>query len=227
RRCRPRCGFGGGRGRAATAACGDSRLAVARRLEAAEGGTQGDLREIGERGGRAAVARALPRQVNSCSMDFRIADTFLSSLERLTGEEQKQVKITAFDLQANPANPGHKFHKLDRARDRNFWSVRVGSDIRLIVHKTSGSLLLCYVDHHDKAYAWAERRRMEVHPATGAAQIVEVRETVKEIVVPRQVESAVPTTASVGTDRSRRLFENLSDGSLLRIGVPRDWIADV
>src|SRR5690606_25303287 len=147
--------------------------------------------------------------------------------ERLTGEEQKQVKITAFDLQANPANPGHKFHKLDRARDRNFWSVRVGSDIRLIVHKTSGSLLLCYVDHHDKAYAWAERRRMEVHPATGAAQIVEVRETVKEIVVPRQVESAVPTTASVGTDRSRRLFENLSDGSLLRIGVPRDWIADV
>lgn len=160
-------------------------------------------------------------------MDFRIADTFLSSLERLTGEEQKQVKITAFDLQANPANPGHKFHKLDRARDRNFWSVRVGSDIRLIVHKTSGSLLLCYVDHHDKAYAWAERRRMEVHPATGAAQIVEVRETVKEIVVPRQVESAVPTTASVGTDRSRRLFENLSDGSLLRIGVPRDWIADV
>jgi hypothetical protein len=37
----------------------------------------------------------------------------------------------------------------------------VSSDIRLIVHKTDGSLLLCYVDHHDKAYDWAERRKLE------------------------------------------------------------------
>lgn len=44
------------------------------------------------------------------------------------------------------------FHKLDRAKDPNFWSVRVSRDIRLIVHKTAGSLLLCYVDHHDQAY---------------------------------------------------------------------------
>ena len=44
------------------------------------------------------------------------------------------------------------FHKLDKARDKNFWSVRVSSDIRSIVHKTSVSLLLCYVDHLDKAY---------------------------------------------------------------------------
>ena len=41
------------------------------------------------------------------------------------------------------------FHKLEKARDKNFWSVRVSSDIRLIVHKANGSLLLCYVDHHD------------------------------------------------------------------------------
>jgi mRNA-degrading endonuclease RelE of RelBE toxin-antitoxin system len=81
-------------------------------------------------------------------MEFRIADTFTESLARLTGEEQKAVKTTAFDLQLNPANPGMSFHKLDKAKDRNFWSVRVGSDIRLIVHKTQGSLLLCYADHH-------------------------------------------------------------------------------
>ena len=82
-------------------------------------------------------------------MEFRIADTFTDSLARLTGEEQKAAKTTAFDLQLNPANPGHQLHKLDRAKDRNFWSVRVGSDIRLIVHRTTDSLLLCCVDHHD------------------------------------------------------------------------------
>ena len=73
-------------------------------------------------------------------MEFRIADTFTDSLARLTGEEQKAVKTTAFDLQMNPAQPGMQFHKLDKARDSNFWSVRVSRDVRLIVHKTDTSL---------------------------------------------------------------------------------------
>jgi hypothetical protein len=76
-----------------------------------------------------------------------------------------------------------QFHKLDRAKDKNFWSGRVGRDLRLIVHKTPGSLLLCYVDHHDRAYDWGRRRKLETHPRTGAAQLVELRETVQEIVV--------------------------------------------
>jgi hypothetical protein len=36
------------------------------------------------------------------------------------------------------------FHKLDKAKDKNFWSVRVNSDIRLIAHRSEQSLLLCY-----------------------------------------------------------------------------------
>jgi mRNA-degrading endonuclease RelE of RelBE toxin-antitoxin system len=74
---------------------------------------------------------------------FRIADTFTASLARLTGEEQKAVKTTAFDLQLNPTNPGMSFHKLNKPKDKNFWSVRVSSEIRLIVHTTADSLLLC------------------------------------------------------------------------------------
>ncbi len=42
-------------------------------------------------------------------MAMRIADTFTDSLARLTGEEQKAAKTTAFDLQLNPANPGMSF----------------------------------------------------------------------------------------------------------------------
>ena len=47
---------------------------------------------------------------------FRIADTFTDSLSKLTNEEQKAVKTTAFDLQVNPASPGMKFHKLEKAK---------------------------------------------------------------------------------------------------------------
>ena len=49
-------------------------------------------------------------------MNFRIADTFTDSLSKLTKDEQKAVKTTAFDLQVNPANPGMKFHKLEKAK---------------------------------------------------------------------------------------------------------------
>src|SRR5689334_1766213 len=128
-------------------------------------------------------------------MTFLIADTFTDSLTRLNGDEQKAVKTTAFDLQLNPAHPSLQFHKLDKARDPNFRSVRVNLDIRLIVHQTDDGLLLCYVGHHDAAYQWAERRKLQTHPKTGAAQLVEIRETVQEIVVPRYVE-AQPTPRS-------------------------------
>ncbi|MDP2318234.1 MAG: 3'-5' exonuclease [Acidobacteriota bacterium] len=158
-------------------------------------------------------------------MDFRIADTFTDSLARLTGDEQKVAKTTAFDLQLNPANPGMSFHRLDKAKDKNLWSVRVNSDIRLIVHKSEGSLLLCYVDHHDRAYAWAERRKLQAHPTTGAAQWVEIRETVQEIVVPAYVPGPTPPPAPAPVQR--RLFDGLSDDDILGYGVPPEWLADV
>lgn len=159
-------------------------------------------------------------------MDFRIADTFTDSLTRLTGEEQKLVKTTAFDLQLNPASPGLSFHKLDKAKDKNFWSVRVGSDIRLIVHKSDASLLLCYVDHHDKAYDWAERRKLETHPKTGAAQWVEIRETVQEIVVPVYVQAELVLPAKIES-AAKPLFTGRADDELLGYGVPAEWLADV
>src|SRR5436189_4201092 len=154
-------------------------------------------------------------------MAFLIADTFTDSLARLTGDEQKAVKTTAFDLQMNPASPGMRFHKLDKARDTAFWSVRVTADIRIIVHKTQGSLLLCYVDHHDKAYDWAERRNLETHPKTGAAQLVEHRETVQEIVIPTYVETPKPVAAKMP------LFAHISAEDLLTYGVPAEWLNDV
>ncbi|HOU39553.1 MAG TPA: UvrD-helicase domain-containing protein, partial [Treponemataceae bacterium] len=154
-------------------------------------------------------------------MTFLLSSTFTDSLARLSADEQKLAKTTAFDLQVNPANPGHQFHKLDAVRDKDFWSVRVSSDLRIIVHKTTDSLMLCYVDHHDKAYAWAERRKLETHPSTGASQLVEIRETVKDIVIPRFVDGPV------ATQESQRLFARYTDSEILSWGVPEEWLADV
>lgn len=157
-------------------------------------------------------------------MQFRIADTFTDSLKKLTNDEQKAVKLTAFDLQTNPAHPGLQFHRIDRTKDKSFWSVRVSRDIRVVVHKTDASLMLCYVDHHDDAYAWAERRKLERHPKTGAAQLVEVRETVREIEVPRFVDVPAPQEPEAPP---RPVFEDLPEDDLLGYGVPPEWLQDV
>lgn len=135
-------------------------------------------------------------------MEFRIADTFVDSLSKLTNDEQKAVKTTVFDLQVNPASA----------------SVRVSSDIRIIVHQSKGSLLVCYVGHHDNAYHWAERRKLETHPTTGAAQLVEIRETVQEIIIPNYVTEDRPKP---------RLFAKIPDEKLLGYGVPQEWLTDV
>lgn len=162
-------------------------------------------------------------------MPTLLADSFITALARLSNEERKQAKLTAFELQSNPDQPGLQFHRIDRSKDPNFWSVRVSRDIRIIVHKRADSLLLAYVDHHDAAYAWAERRRIEAHPRTGAIQIVEVRERVEDVAPPATFDFVFPEPAK-GKEKETAapaLFASLDNDALLSIGVPADWLADV
>ena len=185
-----------------------------------------------------------------------LADTFTASLGKLANAEQKQAKLAAFDLQADPARPGLKMHRIDKSRDPNFWSLRASQDLRIIVHKTGDSILLAYVGHHDEAYGWAERRKIEVHPTTGTLQIVEVREKIAEIApTDRQssfdlaletgvasgggnVTNAARPAPDMGEPKARQpvrpapksrvaIFKSLDEAALLSIGVPTDWIADV
>ncbi len=162
-------------------------------------------------------------------MDFLIADTFTASFNRLSNPDQKAVKASVFDLQMDPTGNGLQLHRIDDSKDPNFWSARVNRDIRLIVHKTGDSLLVAYVGHHDDAYAWAERRRIEAHPRTGAVQIVEVRERVEEVAPPATFDFVFPepATSKEKAAAAPALFSALDDDALLSIGVPADWLVDV
>ena len=151
-------------------------------------------------------------------MTHRIADTFYDALGKLTAQEQKAVKTTVFDFQMDPSLPGLSMHRVDRGRDPNFWTARVNRDIRMVIHKRNQDTLLTWVGHHDDAYRWAETRRIETHPRTGAIQIVEARETVEEIVIQNYIAEAVPMP---------RLFSNENDDTLLSWGVPTDWLSTV
>ena len=154
-------------------------------------------------------------------MRFRIADTFTSSLGRLPNEQQKAAKTTAFDLQTNIAHPSLSLHKLTGTKDQNFWSARVNLDLRIILHRTCHNVVLCHVARHDDAYHWAERRRLETQPTTGAAQLVELREVVQEITVPADVE------IEAATPPKPQLFAHIPEHQLLGYGVPAEWLEEV
>ena len=153
-------------------------------------------------------------------MQFRIADTFTASLARLPNDQQRAAKTTAFDLQTNIAHPSRSLHRVTGAKDPGFWSARVNLDLRIILHRAGENVVLCYVDSHDDAYRWAERRRLETHPTTGAAQLVELREVVQEVVVPVYVEAEQVPAKSLP-------FVRISDDQLLGYGVPEEWLDDV
>ena len=154
-------------------------------------------------------------------MQFRIADTFTASLGRLPNEQRRAAKTTAFDLQTNPSQPGLGVHRLANTRDPNFWSARVNLDLRIIFHRIGEDVVLCYVGRHDDAYRWAERRKLETHPTTGAAQLVELREVIQEITVPVYVEPPAPPSPKP------LLFAHIPCDQLLGYGVPAEWINDV
>ncbi len=156
-------------------------------------------------------------------MKFFIADTFTSALTKLDNASQKAAKMCAFDLQMDPSGHGKQFHKIDKSKDKNFWSVRASRDIRLVIHKLKERFTLCYVDHHDAAYDWAERRVFEVHPKTRALQIVEVIERVEEISIP-----STPVTPEIEEPSVPKLpvgpVLTVGADTLLSYGVPPQWI---
>ena len=156
-------------------------------------------------------------------MYFRIADTFTSSLAKLSNHEQKAVKITMMDLQLDPTGNGLRLHKLN-ARDKHFWSVSANMDLRIIIHRDGDSTLVCYVDHHDNAYAWANNRKLEVHPTTGAAQLVEISEVSREVVVPVYINKRVEREITEGKRKVRKPLADYADEFLMRYGVPEAWL---
>ena len=73
------------------------------------------------------------------------------------------------------------------------------------------------MDHHDKAYAWAERRKIERHPKTGAAQLVVMPEVASGSIHFEYDGSAPPSFKPT-------LFNRVSDAEFLSYGVPREWL---
>ena len=144
-----------------------------------------------------------------------IAPQLFEAISQFPAGDQARVVDFISTFQANPAHPSLSLERLNKARSKGVWSGRVGRGIRAILYKDGDTWAILHVANHDDAYDWAERREVGRHSVTGALQIVESTETVRE--VERVIEVLVqPETPPI--------FDGRDDNYLLSLGIPETWL---
>ena len=149
-------------------------------------------------------------------MSVAFEKSFDQSSSRLPLKEKGLVLDFVLKFMKDPSQPGLSVEKVDKKGFRGFWSARVNDDLRAIFHKKpDGVNVLVWVDRHDPAYEWAEKRRVGSNTRTGELQI----DTNPEAV---EVPAAAPAKAA-----AKGLFDDAKDDYLLSIGVPADWLPTI
>lgn len=157
------------------------------------------------------------------------ANTFLKSYSQLPKSIQKKVRHLTEKLRHDPNQPGINLEKLSGSYDEKVYSARIDQTYRaIVVHPPKGDLfMIVWVDHHDDAYRWAERRRCEVNPTTGSIQVYQVTEEQAEVAAQQQ--KAAPADDDAWEERipEGRLLAGLADQDLRRCGVPFQLLPSV
>lgn len=146
------------------------------------------------------------------NLKVAISTDFLKSFSQIPQKQQAKVREFVEKFRNNPVSSAINYEKIIQAKDKNLRSVRIDQDYRGIVLKPeSGNVyMLLWVDHHDKAYAWAANRIISIHPETGSLQVVDVQF--------QQAPDVIDGEPSVAIEEG--VFCQYKDKELLRLGVP-------
>lgn len=139
-----------------------------------------------------------------------ISADFFTAFAKLPKQRQTRVLDFMEKFRINPTSSGINYEKIHNAYDPNMRSVRIDDTYRGIVVRQdkSGVYLLLWVDHHDRAYEWAQRKRCKINPSTGTVQVFDITQAEVE------VEGEPPT--------QDYLFKGLSQRQLMKLGIPEE-----
>ncbi|MBY5946834.1 UvrD-helicase domain-containing protein [Photobacterium rosenbergii] len=147
-----------------------------------------------------------------------IAGDFLVAFAKIPKKQQKKVQEFISKFRQNPTSSGINYEKIRDAKSTNVHSVRIDNTYRGIVLKPEkGNLfMLMWVAHHDDAYDWARRHDCQIHPSTGAIQIIDVSNV-----------EAVSIEKPVVTEVKKALFNDYSPEQIMALGVPESFVDSV
>ena len=113
-------------------------------------------------------------------MECKVAVDFFKALASLQKSEQRQVRETLSAILTGSQAAGLRAHKIQHP-SANIVSYSPNMDLRIIAHQDATTLTFLYVDHHDAAYAWVERRRF-----------IGIGDSFRVVLVPQQTGSDAP-----------------------------------
>ena len=125
-----------------------------------------------------------------------VSDDFLRAYSDLPRPIQRKVRAFLEKFRADPHQGSLHLEGLEGMRDPKVRSARIDLAWRaIVVRPDAGDVyLVVWVDHHDEAVAWARRRVWEIHPQTGALQVLPVDTSVGTA----RPSAAAPTAARAG-----------------------------
>jgi hypothetical protein len=161
-----------------------------------------------------------------------LAQDFLANLSSLPSNIQGKVLKWALKFQNDPTANGINYETIKAARDKSLRSIRIDQDWRGIVFKPDRGdvYVLMYVDKHDKAYRWAENRRVAINPVTGALQVFATESVVEPALAKARdwVQNEYPEDAKgLPPPKSTPLYAELSESELLSLGTPAELIPQI
>lgn len=147
----------------------------------------------------------------SSAVKVAVASDFLTAFSAIPKKQQAKVLDFVNKFRTDPTMPGINYEKIKKAKDPNLRSVRIDQSYRGVVMKPEkGNVyVLLWVDHHDKAYQWAENKVYTINPETGSLQVVDVDHTQVDI-----------PGASPQQEEQNDLFADIKDRHLIKLGVP-------
>lgn len=148
-----------------------------------------------------------------------LSQDFLANLGKFPAAVHSKILKWAIKFQSDPTASSINYEKL-KTGDPNLRSVRIDLDWRGIIFRSPNDnvFVILYVDHHQEAYQWAEHRKIQINPVTGAMQLV----------ILDQLHQAPPevagTPAPVAKPLGPAFFDSLSSKDLLSLGVPEEQL---
>ncbi len=139
---------------------------------------------------------------------------YKKACQRLSPNYHAEIEDKLRLFRRDPLHNSLRFHQLDFLPYKHWWSYSVTMDIRVIVADQQDSWVVCYVDHHDKAYEWARRRRFTTNMAIGSHSMAPP---------PEEVIDSTPAAAEAQVVY-RVPFRGYTPEDLMKLGVAdRDW----
>ena len=111
----------------------------------------------------------------------------------------------------NPTGNGLNLESVEGSKDKSLKSLRLDQSYRAIAFETATDIMFVHVNAHDKAYRWAEGRRVKLDNASNRIRIVEEIEQAQESVK--------------ADDSPSDLFAAFKDKKLTALGAAEEAIA--